>query len=65
MDLLTFDTLPMGACFSISATLAHALEDHLLRKTDRLHAEYLDGSGRVLVPEGVLVRTVARPVPGR
>jgi hypothetical protein len=57
MDILTFGTLPVGACFCVGATLAvHAFEEHALRKTDNLHAEYLDGSGAVLVPEGILVR---------
>jgi hypothetical protein len=59
MDLLTFGTLPIGGCFCIGATLAaHALDEHVLRKTDKLHAEYVDGSGAVLMPEGIVVRAV-------
>jgi hypothetical protein len=62
MDILTFGTLPVGACFCVGATLAvHALEDHTLRKTDNLHAEYLDGSGAVFVPEGIYVRVGRSP----
>ncbi len=60
MDLLTFGTLPVGACFCIGARLAaQVFAEHVVRKTDTLHAEYLDGSGPVLVPEGIFVRTTA------
>ncbi len=59
MDVLAFATLPVGGCFFVGTTLtAHAFEAHRLRKVGRLHAEYLDGSGRVLVPEGTLVRAL-------
>ncbi len=66
MHLLTFGTLPIGGCFCIGATLAAQVhDDHVLRKTDSLHAEYLDGSGPVLVPEGILVRTALHSGSGR
>jgi hypothetical protein len=61
MDLLTFGTLPVGERFCVGATLvAPASGDHLLRKIDGLHAEYLDGSGSVLVPQSAVVRVPAR-----
>ena len=62
MDYLPFGTLPVGDCFCVASTLlAQVLDPHVLRKVDGLHADYVDGSGTVLVPEGTLVRRLELP----
>ena len=56
MESLPFGTLLVGDCFFVDSTLlACAVGSHVLRKVDGLHAEYVDGSGTVLVPEGAFV----------
>jgi hypothetical protein len=60
MSLLPFATLTVGDCFHVATTLrAAGFPGHLLRKVGPLHAEYVDGSGSVLVPEGTLVQNLA------
>jgi hypothetical protein len=57
MTFFPFSIVSVGDCFCVGSALAALpFEDHVLRKVDGLHAEYVDGSGRVLIPEGTLVR---------
>jgi hypothetical protein len=56
MKLYVFGTLLVGESFCLPSTLAgQAFEEHILRKIGALHAEYVDGSGTVLIPEGTVV----------
>lgn len=59
MDFLPFGILRVGDCFRLGSSLvSYAFDGHLLRKIGALRAEYVDGSGTVVVPEGTLVRTL-------